>query len=146
MSSAALLEDGEIIAAACEERFSRNKMTRNFPVQSIEYVLKEGGLTIEEIDAVSVPINPSVNLDKYRKSYSGTYRWFPDLLYSIPNNLFQIMKPDKHDFIKQQFKFGDNKALDMYYLNHHQCHASAAYYLSRFDSSAVFSFDGLGSI
>jgi len=144
ISSAALLEDGEIIAAACEERFSRNKMTRDFPVQSIEYVLKEAGLVIEEIDAVSVPVNPSINLDKYRKSYSSTHRWLPDLLYSIPNNLFQIMKPDKHDFIKQQFMFGANNALEIYYLNHHRCHASASYYLSRFDSSAVFSFDGFG--
>ena len=72
-------------------------MTRNFPFQSIDYVLREGGITIDGIDAVSVPINPSINLDMYRNSYSGTHRWFPDLLYSIPNNLFQVVKPSTHD-------------------------------------------------
>jgi len=144
ISSAALLIDGEIVSAACQERFSRKKMTREFPYQAIEYVLEENGLTINDIDAVSVPINPSINMDFNKKSFSQIPRWFPDYLYLIPNNIFQILKPNTHKYIKQQFVFSEKNNLDIYYINHHLSHSALAYYLSKFTNSAIFSFDGFG--
>ena len=60
ISSASLIDNGKIIAAGAEERFSRNKLTRAFPQKAIAYCLKEAGLKIDEIDYIAVSLNPGV--------------------------------------------------------------------------------------
>ncbi|MBI5240017.1 MAG: carbamoyl transferase [Elusimicrobia bacterium] len=144
-STAALLVDGQIMAAAPEERFVRRKLTREFPQKAIEYVLRSQGLDLEDIDAITIPWNPAINMDMFRRGFSHTYyRWAPEILYAIPNNLFRMSPPPGHEYLHQEIVFAGKKKMSLYYVNHHMSHAALAYYLSGFNRAAVLSVDGFG--
>ena len=128
MSSACLVKNGKLINSSTEERFSRNKLTREFPYNAIKFCLKKSSLQISDIDAVSIAWNPAINLEVYKKSFSQTYRWFPELLYIIPNNLFNIGKIEAKYYTSQQFySEKSKKKIEIYYINHHLCHLAQAF-------------------
>ena len=103
MSSACLVKNGKLISSAVEERFTRNKLTRDFPHNSIKFCLHNSNLEISDIDAVSIGWNPAINLEVFKKSFSQSHRWFPELLYIVPNNLFDHYKTDTQYYTSQQF-------------------------------------------
>ena len=84
LSSAALLIDGEIVAASPEERFDRLKMSTNFPNKSAEWCLKSQGLKWEDLDMIVVPWNPMRNVNHASRRWVSEMNWRGQLLSHVP--------------------------------------------------------------
>ena len=138
-SAAALVRDGEIVAAAQEERFSRLRHDRRFPVAAINYCLEEAFIEPDEIDAVAFYDNPVTTLDRIVRNAAdhapqGREQWCEALVETFS--------------VKGTLKSRLNRALGcdrpMVFVDHHLAHAAAAYYPSPFDNAAVLTIDGVG--
>jgi carbamoyltransferase len=130
-SAAVLVVDGEVIAAAAEERFSRKKHTGDFPIGAIEYCLKEGGLTAGEIDELAHGFDYS----PHRVAYSlnpATAEQFKEV-FSREALLKQV---DKH--------FAPFPSDRVHQVNHHLSHAASAYFTSGWEECLVVVIDGMG--
>lgn len=145
-SAAALLIDGEIIAAAQEERFTRKKHTPDFPVNAIKYCLEEGGCSLDELDAVVFYDKPLMKFERLLETY---YAFAPkgirQFITSIPVWLNEKM------FSKKLIKDGltevesyDKTKLRLLFPEHHFSHASSAFYSSNFKEAAILTIDGVG--
>lgn len=141
-SSAALISDGKIAAAAEEERFLRLKHWAGFPEQAIRYCLSEAGVKLFDIDVIAVNRDPSANV--LRK-----------VLFSIsrrPGYAFirdRLKNAVKIGDIRKDFESSFPGELRMFRgqvrnVHHHVAHLASAYYLSGFDEAAVCSIDGFG--
>lgn len=143
ISSAALIDNGKIIAAGAEERFTRNKLTRVFPQKAIEYCLKEAGLKIGEIDYIAVSLNPGVYFAKFNPVFSGRRRHHIEQLYSVPDNLMHFYGRPAVDYLYQEV-VGDFGKSRVYFVTHHRAHAANGFFLSPFSSAAILTADGQG--
>ena len=143
ISSACLIEDGKIIAAAAEERFTRQKHTRAFPQKSIEYCLKEANITMKDVDYVANSWNPAIYFQKFDPIHSGKRRHLVEQLYSVPDNIMHFYNRPKSDYVYQEIcgEFGKSK---IYYIPHHRAHAANGFFLSEFDSAAILTADAQG--
>ena len=145
ITSAALIIDGKIIAACPEERLNRDKLTRVFPTNAVNFCLKKANLRLDQIDFIANSYNPSVHLKKFNPNYSISRRFRGDYFYSIPdfllNNDRQIKEDSDYSF--QKIKLG-NKELNIYYITHHLAHAANGFYLSPFKKSAILTADSAG--
>lgn len=143
ISSAALLEEGTVVAAAAEERFTRHKHTRAFPANAIRYCLRTvpGGLC--GVDRIAVSANPAIDLSVPDGRYSGRARWYPEALYSVPNNLASLLDAPYEGTTTQLLQSAAGTArID--YVYHHDSHAANAFFLSPFRQAAVLTVDGRG--
>jgi len=143
ISSACLIEDGKIVAAAAEERFSREKLTRRFPLETIKYCFKEANIEMEEVDYIATSWNPGVYFTKFNPIYSGQRRHMVEQLYSVPDNLMQLYVRPEVDYVFQEISgsFGQTKT---YYITHHRAHAANGFFLSPFSSAAILTADAQG--
>jgi len=143
ISSASLIDNGKIIAAGAEERFSRNKLTRAFPQKAIAYCLKEAGLKIGEIDYIAVSLNPGVYFAKFNPVFSGKRRHRIEQLYSVPDYLMHFYGRPSVDYMYQEVvgDFGKNR---VYFVVHHRAHAANGFFLSPFSSAAILTADAQG--
>ncbi|MDC3141650.1 carbamoyltransferase [Alphaproteobacteria bacterium] len=146
-SAACLLKDGEIIAAAQEERFTRKKHDAGFPNHAILYCLKEAGIAAKDIDNVVFYEKPFVKFERLLETYLAfAPKGFTSFSNAMPvwikNKLFQ-----KSALIKQ-LKSTLGESVDWHerllFSEHHLSHAASAYYPSPFDSAAVLTLDGVG--
>lgn len=145
-SAAALTVGEEIIAAAQEERFTRDKQTAEFPLQAIKYCLEEAGLEINELDAVVFYDKPLLKFERLLETY---YAFAPKGLISflkampvwINEKLF--LKKLIFDGLKEVGKY-DKKKIKLLFPEHHLSHAASAFYPSKFQSSAILTIDGVG--
>lgn len=146
-SAAALLCDGEIVAAAQEERFTRKKHDPGFPAEAINYCLQETGLTLSDIDYVVFYDKPLVKFERLLETYlSYAPKGFRSFLAAMP-----IWLKDKL-FLKSTLKKElsalsglDQKNLpQLMFTEHHQSHAASAFFPSPFEKSAVLCLDGVG--
>ena len=144
ISSAALVVDGEIVAAVAEERLNRDKKFRNFPRQSLSYCLERGGLEIRDIDYVAQAWNPGIHMEKFHPMASGRRRYRHEYLYSIPDHLVDFYQRPKINYIEQKHMLDTGETMSVLYLEHHFCHAANAFYMSPFDRAAVLTVDGRG--
>ena len=139
-SAAALLEDGVLIAAAEEERFSRLKHDFGFPYQAIDFCLKKGNITGKDLDYVAFFEKPFLKFDRLLKTavqgFPESYRMFVD---SMRTWLFD--KLWVRSLIAKTLKIDSDRIL---FSDHHMSHAASAYFCSPFDESAVITFDGVG--
>ena len=142
-AAATLLVDGNIVSAIKEERFSRIKHDRSFPVQAVEACLAEGKTDLMGLDAVAVFWNPAIHLQAMNYRFSGLPRHHMEFLYNIPNNLFRWVNDDV-DYMEQVFHFKNGRKLQVFYVNHHAAHAASALFRSSFESSAILTVDGYG--
>jgi carbamoyltransferase len=155
-SAACLVADGEIIAAAQEERFTRIKHDHNFPVQAARYCLREAGITAEQLDFVGFYDKPLLKFDRLLETYldyapSGFRSflkamplwmkeklWMPDLIRTemAKANGVEDERAAKKARKKFEWKllFGD----------HHESHAASAFYPSPFEEAAILTVDGVG--
>ena len=146
-SAACLLKDGEIIAAAQEERFTRRKHDAGFPNHAIRYCLTEAGIAANDIDNVVFYEKPFVKFERLLETYLAfAPKGFTSFAKAMPvwikDKLFQ-----KSILIKEL-----NAALDadvnwqerLLFCEHHLSHAASAYFPSPFDSAAVLTLDGVG--
>ena len=143
LSSAALLEDGVIVAGAAEERFNRQKGSRKFPYGAIKHCLKVGKCTFEDVDYVAVGWNPGIHLRSYNYRFSDASRWRAEYLSSVPNHLLQLRADKRVDHVEQQFVHPDGKT-KVIYVTHHLAHAANAFYLSPYKEAAILTVDGRG--
>jgi carbamoyltransferase len=146
-SAACLLKDGEIIAAAQEERFTRKKHDAGFPHQAIQYCLKEAKITAEFIDNIIFYEKPFVKFERLLETYlafapKGFRSFSKAMPVWIKDKLFQ-----KSTLIKQ-FKSTLGKEINwgerLLFSEHHLSHAASAFYPSPFESAAVLTLDGVG--
>ena len=92
-ASAAVFRDGELIAAAEEERFNREKRTRKFPIKSINFCLKKLNIKFEDLSAIAVSWNPAINLEHFNANMSQHFGYFPSMLHSTLNYIIKDLKP-----------------------------------------------------
>jgi carbamoyltransferase len=144
ISAAALVEDGEVVAAAAEERFTRAKHTRAFPARAIDFCLSgvPGGL--RGVDRVAVSANPAIDLSVPDGRHSGRARWHPEGLYAVPNNLATLLDSPYQGHTTQVLRTTEGPPLQIEYVYHHDAHAANVFFLSPFDSAAILSVDGRG--
>ena len=144
ISSAALVEDGRIIAAAAEERFTREKITRAFPLNVIKYILKEAKCDIEDIDYFASSWNPGIYFEKFNPLISGKRRSKTEYLYSIPDHILLNYRNKGHvDYIEQKIKLLDSNCR-IFYITHHRAHAANAFFISPFKEAAILTADAQG--
>jgi carbamoyltransferase len=145
-AAATLIRDGQVVAAVEEERFSRRKHHVGFPFHAVDYCLTEAGITLKDVDHVSLywkpwilrhkamqavkslRISPAMfqaRVDRGVKQVSGSYLG----MFNYPRLLKQRFGPS-------DFKF--------HYLEHHPCHAASAFYVSPFTRAAILTMDGTG--
>ena len=142
-TSATLLKNGILIGAIEEERLSREKRTRKFPINSIKYLLNLEKIKIENLKAIAISWNPSINLEKFDKNKSENLTYLPDILHSVPNHLIKLLKNFDKKHFKQEIIINKNKSLPIYYVNHHLSHASN-FYFSPFKNSSILTVDAFG--
>ena len=144
-SSAAVVDGGVVIAGAPEERFSRQKRTKAFPDRSVRYCLESVGLDLAEVDAVAQGWNPGAYWVAYNPLLSGTRIRREDYLYTVPDNLMQAGSRQAPSWVTMSFPEG-SALPPIYYVDHHLCHASTAFYTSPFEEAAIFTADWRGEI
>ena len=142
-TSASLLKNGKLIGAIEEERLTRNKRTRSFPNLSIEYLLKKNNLSFEDINAVGISWNPTINLEKFDKANSTNHSYIPNILHTVPSNLMHFSNRKTFRYFKQELSIKKNKKIPIYYINHHYCHA-ANFFVSPFKNSSILTVDAFG--
>lgn len=140
-SAAAIIRDGEIIAAAQEERFTRVKHDAEFPKNAVEYCLRTAGISAEQIDAVVFYEKPLLKLERLLETY---------LAYA-PKGLRQFMKAvpvwcNQKLFIPREIDrgLGGKYSGPIYFTQHHESHAASAFFPSPFEEAAVLTVDGVG--
>ncbi len=145
-SAAAILVDGQIIAAAQEERFTRKKHTPDFPVNAVKYCLEESGYTIDELDAVVFYDKPLLKFERLLETYYAfTPKGLISFLKSIPVWIKEKMFLKKllHEGLGEVQKY-DKKKLKLLFSEHHLSHAASAFYSSPFREAAILTIDGVG--
>lgn len=142
-SAAALVRDGEIIAAAQEERFTRKKHDAAFPTEAIRYCLKEGGIA-GEIDAVAFYEKPIAKFDRLLETYfSIAPHGMRSFIQAMPIWLRQKLWIPL-EIENKLAALGIRIKEDMYFPEHHEAHASSAFFPSPFPSAAILTLDGVG--
>ena len=149
-SAAALLRDGEIVAAAQEERFSRKKHDSRFPRNAIAYCLQSQKISLSDVDTVVYYEKPLLTFERLLETYLGAAPrggrsfvaamqvWIKEKLFlksELKKNLKEVQK---------SFKTDSGKIPNLLFSEHHFSHAAAAFYPSPFEESVVLCMDGVG--
>jgi carbamoyltransferase len=145
-SAAAILVDGQIIAAAQEERFSRIKHTEKFPINAIRYCLEEAGLSLDELDAIVFYDKPFLKFERLLETYyafapKGLKQFVLSMPVWLKEKLF--LKKMVLDGLKEVEQF-DRSKLRLLFPEHHLSHAASAFYPSPFEEAAILTIDGVG--
>jgi len=146
-SAACLLKNGEIMAAAQEERFTRKKHDAGFPHQAILYCLKEAKITADLIDNVVFYEKPFLKFERLLETYltfapKGFLSFTKSMPMWIKNKLFQKYVLTKE--LKSTLGKEINWSKKLLFSEHHLSHAASAFYPSPFESAAVLTLDGVG--
>ena len=145
-SAAAIIVDGNIIAAAQEERFTRKKHDASYPKNAINYALKESGLKLNEVDHVVFYEKPFLKFERLLETYIGfSPSGFKSFSMSMPlwlsEKLFQ--KKMLFDALKEQDNnFNDIKKIN--FSEHHLSHAASAFFSSPYEEAIILTLDGVG--
>ena len=140
-SAASLIKDGDIIAAAQEERFTRKKHDTSIPVNAITYCLDEAGISPDDLQCIVFYDNPIMTMDRFIGNLRYVKDDCDDLLDFTYQNLFGT-RIWVHDQLKK--KIGFKKKIEFYVADHHISHGASAYYPSPFDDAAIITMDGVG--
>ncbi|HEY0818269.1 MAG TPA: carbamoyltransferase [Rhizobacter sp.] len=145
-SAAALVEDGVIVAAAQEERFTRKKHDSNFPTHAIDYCLKRAGVGLEGIDRVVFYDKPFLKFERLLETYLAfAPRGFQSFRMSIP--LWLREKLFLKDLLQKAFQKIDTQKKwngELLFSEHHLSHAASAFFPSPFEEAVVLTMDGVG--
>jgi len=140
-SAAALVIDGEVVAAAQEERFTRKKHDYEFPAHAIRYCLGEAGLTPEQLDYVGFYEKPFLKFERLLETYlSYAPRGFQSFLKFVP--LWARQKLHLPREIAKGLEGRYHKQI--VFTEHHESHAASAFFPSPFDEAAILTLDGVG--
>jgi carbamoyltransferase len=146
-SAAALLKDGEVVAAAQQERFTRKKHDEGFPAEAIEYCLAEAGITFSELSQVVFYDKPLVKFERLLETYlSYAPKGFRSFIAAMPIWLKEKLYL-KTTLKRELSALADCKATELpplMFAGHHQSHAASAFYFSPYDKAVVLCLDGVG--
>jgi carbamoyltransferase len=155
-SAACLIVDGEIVAAAQEERFTRIKHDHRFPRKAAQYCLSEAGITADQLDYVGFYDKPLLKFDRLLETYldyspagfSSFLKamplwvreklWMPDLIRT------ELAKTDEDQDERAAKKQGRKFGWKLLFGDHHESHAASAFYPSPFEEAAILTVDGVG--
>ena len=138
-SAACLVQDGKIIAAAQEERFTRKKQDASFPINAVEFCLKQGGIKTSDLDYVGFYDKPFIKFERILETYLGI----------APSGLRQYLSAIPI-WLKDKIWTRANIRRDIDYrgpvlfAEHHESHASSAFFPSPFQEAAILTMDGVG--
>jgi carbamoyltransferase len=140
-SAAALIRDGEIIAAVQEERFTRKKHDSQFPSNAVDYCLQAGEITADKLNYVVFYEKPLVKFERLLETYIAyAPRGFRQFLMSMP-----LWLRHKLHLPKEMDKALNNSYKGRYiFTEHHESHAASAFFPSPFDEAAILTLDGVG--
>jgi len=145
-SAAALVDDGRIMAAAQEERFSRRKHDARFPRHAVEYCLREGAITLDQLDHIVFYDKPFLKFERLLETYVAfAPRGLASFSMAVPlwvkEKLFQKL------LLKRELEalgLGAGLEPKLLFAEHHQSHAASAFFPSPFAEAAVLTMDGVG--
>ena len=145
-SAAAYIEDGVIIAAAQEERFTRKKHDPGFPSHSVQYCLSEAGVQLSDLDAIVFYDKPLLKMERLLETY---YAFSPKGLLSFLTAIPVWLKEKmflKRMLYDELFAIGkfDKKKVKLLFPEHHLSHAASAFYPSPYEDAAILTLDGVG--
>lgn len=146
-SAAAIVEDGHIIAAAQEERFTRKKHDPGFPTKAVEYCLEESGFKLNELDAIVFYDKPLLKFERLLETYYGyAPKGLASFIKAIPVWLKEKMflKKAIKDELKGIDETFNHKAAKYLFPEHHLSHAASAFYPSPYEDAAILTVDGVG--
>ncbi len=145
-SAAAIIEDGNIIAAAQEERFTRKKHDDAFPANAVKFCLRYSGFSLNELDAIVFYDKPLLKFERLLETY---YSFSPNGLTSFISAI-PIWLKDKL-FLKrliyqelEKIEKYNKKKIKLLFPEHHLSHAASAFYPSSYDEAAILTIDGVG--
>jgi len=145
-SAAALVRDGEIIAAAQEERFTRKKHDSSFPARAVEYCLAEDRVTLDDIDHIVFYDKPFVKFERLLETYLAfAPRGLRSFQMAVPlwirEKLFQkrLLTEELKPFTK-----ANNNGDKLLFTEHHLSHAASAFFPSPFEEAVILTMDGVG--
>lgn len=142
-SAAAIILDGEIVAAAQQERFTRLKHDSGFPTQAVEYVLQEAAMAYDDLTAVAFYDKPLLKFERLLETY---HAFAPEGLLSFMKAM-PVWFKDKlfmKKLLRKQLRPFGNKKIPLLFPEHHLSHAASAYYPSPFNEAAILTIDAVG--
>jgi len=138
-SSAALIKDGVVVAAAQEERFTRKKHDTSFPSKAIEFCLQSQGITIDEINHIGFYEKPFLKFERllyqHLESFPKSYRTFAGNIPSWINEKLRVVKT-----VKKKLRYRG----EIFFVQHHMAHAAGSFLVSPFKKAAILTVDGVG--
>ena len=138
-SSAALLKDGIIVAAAQEERFTRKKHDTSFPINAIKYCLKSQSISINSIEYIGFYEKPFLKFERVLSQHLEMFpKSFKAFVSSMPSWINEKLRVTKT--IKKKLKYKG----DVLFIEHHLAHAASAFLVSPFKEATIFTTDGVG--
>ena len=138
-SAACLVKDGEILAAAQEERFTRKKHDSSFPANAIRYCLQEAGISVKDLSTVGFYDKPFLKFERILLTYlSFAPRGLRSFLKAMP--LWLKEKIFLKELIQKELSFNG----EILFCEHHQSHGASAFFPSPFQEAAVLTIDGVG--
>ena len=146
-SAAALLADGQIVAAAQEERFSRKRHDSRFPAEAVRYCLREAGIGIQDLNYVVFYDKPLMKFDRLLETYlsyapKGIQSFVAAMPVWLKDKLF--LKSTLRRELARLAKCTPRGLPELLFAEHHQSHAASAFFPSAFDKAAVLCLDGVG--
>ena len=142
-SAAALLIDGDIFAAAHEERFTRKKQDPSFPINACRFVLNQAGITLDDVTAVAFYDKPYIKFERLLETY---HAFAPKGLTSF-NSAIPVWIKEKlfmKDMLREELAKLGGRIPKLYFPEHHLSHAASAFYPSPFKDAAILTLDGVG--
>jgi carbamoyltransferase len=147
-SAACLVRDGEIIAAAQEERFSRKKHDPGFPSQAVRYCLREGGIGVKDLKSIAFYDKPLLKFERLLETYLAfAPRGIGSFLKAMPvwmQDKLYLKTMLQREFAALEDGLTKRDVPPFLFSEHHESHAASAFYPSPFDTAAVLCMDGVG--
>ncbi|HYO99319.1 MAG TPA: carbamoyltransferase [Pyrinomonadaceae bacterium] len=155
-SAACLVVDGEIVAAAQEERFTRRKHDHRFPTHAVRYCLAEAGLTVDALDYVSFYDKPLLKFERLLETYldyapagftsflKAMPAWMKEKLWMSDLIGAEMARVEGIEDRKEAKRRAKSFAWKLLFGDHHESHAASAFYPSPFEEAAILTLDGVG--
>ncbi len=138
-SSASIIKDGKLIAAAQEERWSRKKHDTDFPINSIKYCLREAGITIKDVSYVAFYEKPMLKFERLLNSHLEMFpRSLLTFVQALPSWAMEKLRIPSLMSKKCGYRG------EIYYVEHHLTHAAGSFFASPFKEAAIMTTDGVG--
>lgn len=138
--SAALVRDGEVVAAIAEERLDRVKQSRVFPSLAIQRCLQLGGLALSDVDEIAVGWNPGIDMETIPSGYLTARRWRTEHLSQVPARFMQLLGSTAAEEVT--IRGAAQGCPPITFVNHYDAHVGNALFASPFETAAILVLDG----